>query len=113
MEYKVYRDSYLMSLPKTQIIELLRIAEHNYFAVKEALNNSAKAGTELSEKYDKAKELLRLAVSDINYTLTNVDECTKCLYCDTETGDCSSAERCYDVCKWKYTDEALKLLEKG
>ena len=112
MEYKVYRDSYLMSLPKTQIIELLRIAEHNYFAVKEALNNSAKAGMELSEKYDKAKELLRLAVSDINYTLTNVDECTKCLYCDAETGDCSSAEKFYDVCKWKYTDEVMELMRE-
>lgn len=68
---------------------------------------------QLEEQLDKAKELLRLAVSDINYTLTNVDECTKCLYCDAETGDCSSAERCYDVCKWKYADEALKLLERG
>lgn len=68
---------------------------------------------QLEEQLDKAKELLRLAVSDINYTLTNVDECTKCLYCNAETGDCSSAERCYDVCKWKYADEALKLLERG
>lgn len=68
---------------------------------------------QLEEQLGKAKELLRLAVSDINYTLTNVDECTKCLYCDAETGDCSSAERRYDVCKWKYADEALKLLERG
>lgn len=112
MGYKAYSDSYLMSLTKEQVIELLRVAEHNFFATKEALNNSAKAGIELSEKYDKAKELLRLAVSDINYTLTNVDECTKCLYCDAETGDCSSAERCYNVCKWKYTDEVMKLMEE-
>lgn len=65
---------------------------------------------QLEEQLDKAKELLRLAVSDINYTLTNVDECTKCLYCDAETGDCSSAERCYDVCKWKHADEVMELM---
>lgn len=112
MGYKAYSDNYLMSLTKAQIIELLRVAEHNYFVVKEALNNSAKAGMELSAKYDKAKELLRLAVSDINYTLTNVDECTKCLYCDDETGNCSSTEKCYNVCKWKYSDEVMKLMEK-
>lgn len=67
---------------------------------------------QLEEQLGKAKELLRLAVSDINYTLTNVDECTKCLYCDTETGECSSTERCYDVCKWKYADEVMKLMEE-
>ena len=67
---------------------------------------------QLEEQLDKAKELLGLAVSDINYTLTNVDECTKCLYCDAKTGDCSSTERCYDVCKWKYADEVMKLMRE-
>lgn len=56
MGYKAYSDSYLMSLTKAQIIELLRVAEHNFFATEEALNNSAKAGMEIAEKYDKAKE---------------------------------------------------------
>lgn len=31
MGYKAYSDSYLMSLTKEQIIELLRVAEHNFF----------------------------------------------------------------------------------
>lgn len=53
MGYKVYSDSYLMTLTKVQIIELLRIAEHNYFVTQEALNNSVKYVMELAEKYDK------------------------------------------------------------
>ena len=32
--YKPYSDSYLMSLTKEQIIELLRVAEHNFFATE-------------------------------------------------------------------------------
>lgn len=66
MGYKSYSDSYLMSLTKAQIIELLRVAEHNFFATEEALNNSAKAGMEIAEKYDKAKRLLKAAVEDMN-----------------------------------------------
>jgi predicted RNase H-like HicB family nuclease len=64
MGYKAYSDGYLMSLTKDQIIELLRVAEHNFFATEEALNNSAKAGMEIAEKYDKAKELLKLTIDD-------------------------------------------------
>lgn len=50
MGYKVYSDSTLMKLPKRKIIELLRVAEHNYFVTDEALYNSAQAGRELAEK---------------------------------------------------------------
>jgi hypothetical protein len=39
MGYKAYSDGYLMSLTKAQIIELLRVAEHNFLATEEALNN--------------------------------------------------------------------------
>lgn len=48
--YKTYSDSYLKSLPKKQIIELLRVAEHNFFATDEAFDNAVKAGRELAEK---------------------------------------------------------------
>ena len=40
MGYKPKSDSYLMSLTKAQIIEELRVAEHNFFAMEEGLNNS-------------------------------------------------------------------------
>lgn len=50
MGYKAYSDNYLMSLTKPQIIELLRTAEHNFFATEEALNNSAEYGRKLAEE---------------------------------------------------------------
>lgn len=103
--YKPYSDSHLMSLTKAQIIELLRVAEHNFFAAEEALNNSTKAGMEIAEKFDKAKELLKFAVEDINFNTVclNYDVCKVC------------AKRysisCKEKFKWHYTDEALKLIK--
>lgn len=63
MGYKVYSDSYLMKLPKRKIIELLRVAEHNYFATDEALDNSARAGQKIASEayangYSDAKEAM-------------------------------------------------------
>lgn len=105
MGYKVYSDSHLMSLTKAQIIELLRVAEHNFFTTEEALNNSAKAGMEIAEKYDRAKELLKAAIEDINFN-------TVCLNFDT----CKVCAKRYNISckekfKWHYTDEAKKLIE--
>lgn len=105
MGYKAYSDSYLMSLTKAQIIELLRVAEHNFFATEEALNNSAKAGMEIAEKFDKVKELLKFAVEDINFNTVclNYDTCKVCAKRYTLS--------CKEKFKWYYTDEALKLIE--
>ena len=75
MGYKVYSDNYLMSLTKAQIIDLLRTAEHNFLSTEEALNNSAKAGMEMAEKYEKAKRLLKMAVENLNFN-------TVCLNCE-------------------------------
>jgi hypothetical protein len=83
-----------MSLTKSQIIELLRVAEYNFFATEEALNNSAKAGMEIAEKYDRAKELLKFAVEDFSEIKSYLSEPYSHL-CD----------------KWRYADEALKLIE--
>lgn len=47
MGYKVLSDSTLMSLNKKKLIELLRVAEHNYFVTGEALDISAEAGKKL------------------------------------------------------------------
>lgn len=93
MGYKAYSDTYLMSLTKAEIIELLRVAEHNFFATEEALNNSAKAGMEIAKKFDKAKELLKFAVEDFS-------EIKSCL-----------SEPYSRLCdKWRYENEALKLI---
>lgn len=63
MGYKVYSDSYLIKLPKQKIIELLRVAEHNFFAADEALDNSAKAGQKIAREayangYSDAKDAM-------------------------------------------------------
>jgi hypothetical protein len=102
MGYKAYSDGYLMSLTKDQIIELLRVAEHNFFATEEALNNSAKAGMEIAEKYDKAKELLKLTI-DTNYSLHK-----SCYNCSHFTSDrnCDIGKYLYGTgekeCEWEW-----------
>ena len=52
MSYKIYKDSYLKSLTKDELIGLLRIAEHNYLATEEALQNSSTYGKQLAEDAD-------------------------------------------------------------
>lgn len=113
MGYKAYSDGYLMSLTKVQIIELLRVAEHNFFATEEALNNSAKAGMEIAEKYDKAKELLKLATDTINH---NMDKsCHNCKHF-TSNQDCDIGKYLYGMgeraCEWewKHMGEIIKFL---
>lgn len=103
MGYKPKSDSYLMSMTKSEIIAELRVAEHNFFAMEEALNNSAKAGMEIIEKYVKAKELLRMAVNCMND-----GGCTKnCNECVNLSGHhCND----YSNFKWKYTDKVLELI---
>ena len=111
MGYKAYSDSYLMSLTKPQIIELLRVAEHNFFATEEALNNSAKAGTEIAEKFDKAKELLKSAVDDVRYCMHSYDPCEVCDLME-ENGECAATDDddCNEKYKWRYEAEALALI---
>lgn len=102
MGYKAYSDSYLMSLTKVQIIELLRVAEHNFFVAEEALNNSAKAGMEIAEKYDKAKKLLELTM-DTSYSLHK-----SCYNCSHFTSDhnCNIGKYLYGTgekeCEWEW-----------
>ena len=113
MGYKAYSDSYLMSLTKPQIIELLRVAEHNFFATEEALNNSAKAGMKIAEKFDKAKELLKLAVEDFKAVNSNTLICRYCKHYDAEIDDCGLSDDdsvCEDICDWRYADKVRKLI---
>lgn len=104
MGYKVYSDSYLMSMTKAQIIALLRVAEHNSIVTEEALNISANAGMDIAEKYDKAKEILKSAVK--------IAEVTRC---DAGGHICSECEY-YSKCdnwfqfEWKLMADAKKLI---
>jgi hypothetical protein len=113
MGYKAYSDSYLMSLTKAEIIELLRVTEHNFFATEEALNNSAKAGMEIAEKFEKAKRLLKLAVEDFETIESNLEYDEHCVIkthsvrCD----ECPLSAATIYRCKWRHADEALKLIE--
>ena len=114
MGYKSYSDSYLMSLTKAQIIELLRVAEHNFFTTEEALNNSVKTGTEIAEKFDKAKELLKSATNVLKiYRPCDDDICSECIN-HTRRSYATDCLRCYedDYFEWKYlnTPELKKII---
>lgn len=110
MGYKPKSDGYLLSMTKAQIIEELRAAEHNFFAMEEALDNSAKAGMKIAEELKEAKQLLKEAVED----LKNVSFCSICVN-DTDNNDrCKKCKAVtLDEFKWKHADEAFKLIEKG
>ena len=103
MPYKVYSDSYLMSLTKKQLIEILRTAEHNFEVTEQALNNSARVGKEYADKFNEAKGLLQLAITDFK-----------------KAGSCSTCTRQSEVCDfgnckyiWQYKDEVEKLLKEN
>lgn len=49
--YKVYKDTTLMRMTKSELIKQLRVAQHNYLATKQALANSAKAILENRAKW--------------------------------------------------------------
>lgn len=107
MGYEVYSDSYLMSLTKEQIIELLRVTEHNFFTTEEALNNSTKAGMEIANKFDKAKQLLKAAVEDFGYL-------NKPCFCYYNIG-CAVCVDCNNIpCDeflWRYANEVEELIK--
>lgn len=107
MGYKAYSDSYLMSLTKAQIIELLRVAEHNFFATEEGLQNSARFGAEVLAENAELKKLLKAAVEDLRLV-------RKCQYCKHQiTGYADICYGCHvntNKWEWRYADEALKLI---
>lgn len=111
MGYKPYSDIYLMTLTKVEVIELLRVAEHNFFAMEEALNNSAKAGMETAEKFEEAKRLLKAAVDDVRYCMRSYDPCEVCALLE-ENGECAAADDndCSEKYKWRYEAEARALI---
>ena len=106
MGYKPKSDSYLMSLTKAQIIEELRVAEHNFFATEEALENSANAAKAVYENDKIQKQLLMEAVDGFRALGKYLDDhCEIDLDCDKcplqNGGNCRS---------WKHTKAVLKLI---
>lgn len=106
MGYKPKSDSYLMSLTKAQIIEELRVAEHNFFAMEEGLNNSANAAMAIYEADKKQKQLLMEAVDGFQALGKELDDrCELNLDCDKcplrNGGNCRA---------WKRTKEVMALI---
>lgn len=57
------------------------------------------------------KRLLKAALGPITKALPELCTCEDCALYNYETGDCEDrANSCSDVCKWRYADEALKLI---
>lgn len=72
-------------------------------------NQFAEWLTELKE----AKRLLKAAVEDIKDMLPHTDSCDDCALNKDDAHDCSNSTLNCDVkCKWRYADEAEKLLNK-
>ena len=101
MPYKQYSDGYLLKMNKKEIIDLLRVAEHNFFATEESLQNSARFGAEILAENAELKSLLKLAVEDMHLE----DMCEACII---GFKNCPDNSNCF---KWRYADEALKLIE--
>lgn len=87
--YKVLSDSTLMPLSKKKLIELLRVAEHNFFVTDEALDNSVEAGKKYAELVTadtspKAKTITRQqfkeAAERIGRTRGNTSEKVHCAF---------------------------------
>jgi len=64
------------------------------------------------EELCEAKRLLKMAVSIINNSFPEVGSCWGCANHDEVNDECKEGAfaECADVCKWKYADEALKLI---
>lgn len=107
MSYKPKSDSYLMQMTKAEIIAELRVAEHNFFAMEKALENSAKVGKEFADKFSKAKELLKTAVFDFKVIGKALDaDCDFLINCD----ECPLQSGHYNCRSWNHQDEALELI---
>lgn len=72
------------------------------------------AFTEAIEQLAEAKRLLRLAVEDFEKSLGAAYTCPYCKYEHRKRETCAERETqyCEDICKWRYADEAEKLLKK-
>lgn len=67
---------------------------------------------ELMDELEEAKRLLKMAVPIINNSFPEVGSCWGCANHDEVNDECKGGAfaECAEVCKWKYADEALKLI---
>lgn len=74
----------------------------------------ALAFTEAIEQLAEAKRLLKLAVEDFADSLGAMYTCPYCKYERKKRETCTERETqyCKGICKWRYADEAEKLLKK-
>jgi hypothetical protein len=65
-----------------------------------------------SDENAKLKELLRKAVEVINREISSFTTCEECNMYDEETTECNgnAMDKCSEIGKWRYTDEALALI---
>lgn len=83
--------------------------------LKEAQAELEKRGNMLHDaiaELEEAKRLLKMAVSIINNMFPEVGSCWGCANHDEVNDECKGGAfaECAEVCKWKYADEALKLI---
>lgn len=109
MPYKQYSDSYLLKMNKKEIIDLLRVAEHNFFATEEGLQNSARFGAEVLAENAELKKMLKLAAEAFEHMSSiscKYAPCQECIHYPDPNSFCDDD----DCFKWRYADEAMKLI---
>ena len=79
---------------------------------QEALEKRDKMLRDTVAELCEAKRLLKMAVPIINNSFPEVGSCWGCANHDEENDECKGGAfaECANVCKWKYADEALKLI---
>lgn len=114
MPYKPLSDSTLRKKTKAEIVELLRVAEHNFEVTQEKCNNQFEYGKKLIEENDKLKaeindlkRLLKGANKGIN-KLMNDKSASPCNFCTNVYNGCVKTE---DGCngEWIFSKEVEKL----
>lgn len=80
----------------------ISVSEHAKERISECANNNRQLAEWLTELKE-AKRLLKAAVEDINAT----EACDTCEYYPVINSDMCQRNDCY---KWRYADEALKLI---
>lgn len=109
MAYKSYADSTLNSMSKTELIEIIRAAEHNYSTVNDMNKNQFNIIHKLIKQNNELKELLMLAVNDFD----NIDKHT-CI-CGNYKDDCTVCPYTHikeDLCEWSHKKTAMKLIKE-
>lgn len=112
MGYKPFTDSTLKAMTKKEIIECVRVAEHNFFAYKEANENQHKYLHELNAENAELKRLLKLIYDEMQ----EAKICWTCAYRNLSAEDktcyiCGNANE--SMYKWEHADEAMKLIGEG